>query len=318
MKKKYFSFFIIAIFIASILNSVSILAETAPDELELKEGTYVKGRYYTDADNETISTITLSVTKIWNITNSLDVIAIEQKMEYPSGSTDIFFGSTYSTIIMTELVWKHNRTVIYPAAKLKLVNSSDTIEATILDNPDYESMMDVDNLKVVLKDGTSYRIGEIDNSNPDYSKVIGMAFAWAIINAMLIIGYTYTWLAISPDTEDTQTVNYRNGTASVEDISSFTVGGKKYSTVHLQQSKKKVTSGIFSNYFNEVDAYYETKTGFLIKWKEKDYDTDELYIFEPSEIEIKASLIGNIDFSIYGALVAFAVLSFAVVARKKK
>lgn len=300
------------------MNSVSILAETAPDELELQEGTYVKGRYYKDANNETVATVTLTVSKIWNITSSLDAIAIEQKMEYPSGSTDIFFGSTYSTVIMTELVWKHNRTVIYPAAKLKLVNSSDTIEATILDNPDYESMMDTNNLKIVLKDGTSYRIGDIDSSIPDYSKVLGMAFAWAIINAVLLIGYTYTWLAISPETEDTQTINYRNGTASVEDISSFTVGGKKYSTIHLQQSKKKVTSGFFSNYFNEVDAYYETKTGFLIKWKEKDYDTDELYIFEPSEIEIKASLIGNIDFSIYGALIAFAVISFAVFVRKRR
>jgi len=175
------------------LNSVSILAETAPDELELQEGTYVKGRYYKDANNETVATITLTVSKIWNITKSLDVIAIEQKMEYPSGSTDIFFGSTYSTVIITELVWKHNRTIIFPAAKLKLVNSSDTIEATILDNPDYEAMQDTNNLKIVLKDGTNYRIGDIDSSSPDYSKVLGMAFAWAIINAVLLIGYTYTW-----------------------------------------------------------------------------------------------------------------------------
>ncbi|MHA1303862.1 MAG: hypothetical protein ACTSQE_12685 [Candidatus Heimdallarchaeaceae archaeon] len=317
-KNRITSFFIITLFILTSISSANVKGETASDQLELNVGTYVKGRYYAEATNETIANVKISVVKIWNISGSLDAVAIEQRMDYLSGSENLYFGDQFSTVIFTSLIWMHNRTIIFPAARLYLENSTYSADISVLDGNSIDEIKDIDNTKITFKDGSTYIWGSLETTDDRYWEIWGLMFAWALINAFLMFGNTYTWLAINPNTEEGMVVNYRNSTAQVEDYTSFTVDSKKHSTIHVHQAKNKVQEGIFTVYFNEIDAYYEDKTGFIIKWKEKDYNTDEISIFEPTEVNIESNIFGMIDFSFTSVFLGFMVLALSVLKLRRK
>ncbi len=319
-KKAVISIFLLIIFLTPMFSLPSlVMGETASDQLKVVAGSYVKGRYYAEQNNETLAHVTITVKKVWNITSSKNVVAIEKRYDYPAGAKNEFFSDSFSTIIMTELIWEHNRTVIYPAARLYLVNSTDSIDMSMLSYNTYDKITNVTNLVITFKDGSSYVYNEVSSSDSVYSKIMLYTFIWSIINVLLSVGYTYTNLAINPDTTDSMTVNYRNGTANVEDMTSFKIGDKKFDTIHLHQAKALVTSGIISAKFNEIDAYYENKNGLLVKWKETDYDTGKVKIFEPSEINIKTKgLLGSIDFPYMGVIIAITIIALPVIIMKRK
>ena len=94
----------------------------------------------------------------------------------------------------------------------------------------------------------------------------------------------------------------------------ITSNGVSYDTIHVKYDD---TFTFALDDLDEVDVYYEAKTGLLIRSIEKDTASDSQLEFLPSEVKIARA--GLIPFPITGIIVGFVAIGLiAVFIRKKK
>lgn len=316
IKTKFLSFLILGFLVTSICFSDLSKGVVAPDQLKLSPDSYVKGRFLLTNSTHSdlhLADMTIYVDKIWNTTDTYEnIIQITITMEpvieegNPLGIDDI------DIFEYTSWIFEHNRTTLLPGARIYIGNSTWAIAASVLHHTAIWGIQD-DYVDVnVTYEGSTYIYGDVDPLDPIYSDLSGIMFIYAIFNALLLSYFPYTILAISPEANVGDTINYYPSDGPVDAIIPITVGTKSYDTFKVDYVDTMVF-GLDEAADNNI--FYETKTGLLVRAIEDDVVDNEKREFAPTEIKIKTGLI---PYSFVGVIVSLMAIGLLVIYRKKK
>jgi hypothetical protein len=125
--------------------------------------------------------------------------------------------------------------------------------------------------------------------------------------------HAYTPYAINPDANVGDEIHYQPSNGDVDSDGTLSVSsGNNYDIL-------KVIYGDSFTFLvddvDEVDAFYEKRTGLLIRSIEKDTSSGSQFEFSPYEVVIKASLI---PFPFLGVIIGIIVIGISFIFRKQK
>lgn len=321
-KRMFLTIFIMGFLVSSILVSDLTKAIVASDKLELEVGNSVEGKLlYTNSTvtDELANYPSLIVEDIFTLTDvSLDVVQIKYDIAVPATGTDPLDMGDITDFEMTQLILVDNRTTILPAARLYMGNTTDNYEMTLLGATTYDELTDFNRTKITFANGSSY-IWEDYYGASIATEIGGLMFIFLLLNYGFMIQWMYTILAISPTANVGDNINYYNTYTDTTDLGEVidkpavtTSTGDSYDSIHV---KYEYTS-VFG-YWDapEVHAYYEAKSGLLIRIIEK--DGTEQYEFVPGDVNIGG--IGFTPYSTIGILVSLlSVGTLVIYLRKRK
>ncbi|MHA1407444.1 MAG: hypothetical protein ACTSSG_08700 [Candidatus Heimdallarchaeaceae archaeon] len=323
-KAKILSLIVLGVLIPSIYFSALTKAVVASDQLELTKGTTVTGKVlYSNSTvtDELLYYSTLTVEDIFNLTDvNLNVVQFKNALSIPSGSSDPLGFGDVDMFELTSLFFEHNRTTILPAARIFIGNATYTVEISVLGHgyTKYSQFMNLNNTYITFKNGTSYRYGDVEPGDMGYYDITMYMLIYAILNYGLVQYYKWTLWAISPTANVGDKINYVDTDSDVDALGTVidmpavtTSNGDSYDTIHV-----KYAYTYLFGYWDapEVNAYYDAKTGMLLRVIESD-GTNQ-YEFVPGEVTIaKKSLL---PFPFAGAIVSFVAIGLIVTLVKKR
>lgn len=315
-KIKLFTLFILGLIIASIYFSAYSQAVVASDQLSLKADSYVKGKYLfsnTTVFDLELADITLNIDKIFDdVGTTFTYVQLTATVEIAIGQENFMGWEDMTTVSYTSLIFEHNRTTFLPAARLYASNSSFSFEVSVVHLDTIEEMMEMNNTKITI-DGTSYILGDVDPLNPIYAEVLYYYLIFVFYNAVILDYHNFTPFAINPSANVGDTIRYIPTNGLVESEGSLlTSEGNSHNILYVKYDD---TFTFLTDDVDEVDAYYESKTGLLIRSIEKDTSSSSQFEFSPYEIDIKASLI---PFPFIGVIIGMIAIGLTTVLIRKK
>lgn len=324
MKKKelFYFVFLVSVLLTSVYFTDTAKSLTASDQLELKAGSYVDGKvYYSNSTvtDEPIYRVHIGVEKIINATDvGLNVVLFNYTVYVAEGEENDFL-EEFTKLEMDALVFEHNRTTILPAARLVLANDTFSVEISLIEGETLEYWSDINNTKVTFNNGTSYKVGEMEPGDFGYTEIAMWLLVYALYNALLFMYQMRTLFAISPTANIDDRINYydmsafQDALAPVVDKPQITdANGKTHDTIHVKYENTAIVS--FDT--TTVDAYYETKTGLLIRSVET--VGSEIYEFVPSDVVIKKGILGLIPFPFVDVALGFMAIGLLTLYLKKR
>lgn len=306
----------LSLLIFTLLLSSYTQGLVAPDQLEVTVGSYVKGKMLfsntTHSDHHTAN-VEISVVDIFNATDiSLNIVAISVTTEILD--SDAFDMGPFTTFSYTSLIFEHNRTTILGVAQLLLSNSTYSAEMSILHKKKFSEFTNFNNSRITI-DSYIITFGDLSVADPKYEEVNGLMLMVLILNYGLLMEFPYTILAISPQANVGDTINFELADGSVQGKPAITTpDGSSYDTIHVEYSNAFVVG--FDD-VDEVEVYYDAKTGFVLRSVEKDTASNSQFEFVPQEIKIAKS--GLLPFPFLEVLIAVTVFGIiTIIYRKRK
>jgi hypothetical protein len=314
-KKVKFSIVLLSVLISSILIADLSKGVLISDQLEIKNGSYVDGKvFYSDGGvtDDLFSYARIQVEDIFTTTDTSDkLIQINVAHEMQPDYGNFYFAYLFNEtkVEMTHLAFYDNRTTLLAFARVYVENGTDSLEITNLGYTKMSELLDVNNTKITVTNGTSYTLGSMTLAQYIYfGPYLSDYFGWQFF---LVDEYQWTILGISPIANVGDTVNYNKIKGDVVGKPAVTSSlGKSFDTINVKYTG---TSLIGWDDFIEVNAYYDIETGFLIKIVEEDIGVK--FEFIPGEIKFSS----GIPFSTTGIVLGLAVIGLiAYFIRKKK
>ncbi len=314
---KIITIFVLGLLVFSLYFSAFSQAVLVSDQLVLKAGSNVKGKYLfsnTTVSDLEIAELILKVDRIFTdnattfsfvqITTTLEVVAGQ---ENPIGLENITLFS------YTSIIFEHNRTTLLPAARLYMSNSTYSLEVSVLYLDGIDEMQDFNNANVTYE-GSSYIFKDVDPLDPIYGDLFFAVLLAAMVNVDMLNSQLYTPYAINPSANSADTIHYDPTNGVVKGTATMlTSDGNSHDAIHVEYANT-FTFGFDD--VDEVDAYYETKTGLLIRSIEKDTASDAHFEFVASEIDIQAGLL---PFPFLGVVIGIIAIGLtAIFIRKRK
>ncbi len=318
IKNKILAVSILVILVSSVYFSAMTKAVVASDQLELKVNSSVEGKVlYTNSTitDHPLFNVTISVDEIFNATDvALELYKI--KVAYDVLDEEYFGGDGLSKMEMTHIVFKHNRTTLLAGARLFMGNATFSVELTVLHLNTVAEWQELNNTRITFNNGTSYVFGDMSPGDFGYNDIIGHMLGYAIINFGLTLNWPRTLIGINPTVNIGDTINFFDTTTDtatlgdvIETVEVTTTGGKAVDTIHVQFAN----NSLFGWDDFQCDAFYETKTGLLIRIIET--DGTETYEFVPEAV----NKVGLIPFPFSGIIVGFIAIGLiAIFTRRKK
>jgi hypothetical protein len=338
-KAQYLSFILLIFFASSLYTTVPSRAVIAPNQLELIKGSYVDGRLF--YSNSTVTNLLVSHPKISveSILEPLDIsyklYEIRYKVDFISGTFNPLGNPYHDFMELTHLVFMHNRTTLFPAAKFATGNSTHYFEASVLEYNTITDMLDFNNTRLTFNSST-YIWKDVTVSHPYYDEFEEIMFIFTILNLLNIKEfYKWTLLGISPSANVSDQINYVNTNLNVDEL------GDVINKIPIPTSSGPIVNATHVNYdytsvfgwwdAPEVDAYYEEETGLLIQMVETDgiikYEflptTVHIEKLEPTndsngETDTNTGNTFTINNSMLGVALGLATLCVYVILRRKK
>ena len=330
-----FAFFLLASFNNLNLSRGIVVS----NQLELLTGSYVEGRLL--YSNSTVSDLhvsfpTIKIKDIFTTTDvSFEFVHIAYKQEMIPGINHPAIGDEMDFLEMNHLIFTHNRTTFLPAARLVMGNSTYYSEASILGYDSIADLTNLNNTKITINED-SYIWGDVSPVDPFYDDLVNIMFSFVMINSGWKEYYTWTLLGISPSANVSDQINYFDTYNYVPELGTVidkphipTSSGPSFNTTHVHYEYNSVF-GFWDA--PEIEAYYEAKTGMLIRLIET--DGIEKYEFLPDVVHIEIPKTnetdgengddtdnGNtftIDFSIPGVTLGISALCTLIILRRRK
>ena len=318
-KARIMTILLLGLFVTSIYFSASTKAVVASDQLELAVDSYVEGKLLytnTTVTDHLLYYPTITVEEVINATDvNLEFYKI--KVAYEIIDEEYMGSGGFNQMEMTHLVFKHNRTTLLGAARLFMGNATFSVELTVLHLDTVTEWTDLDNTKITFNNGTTYIYGDMGPTDFGYLEILGYMLGYAIMNFGLSILWVRTLIGINPNVNVGDKINFfdtNSATATLGDVTEIdeitTTGGKSVETIQVYFEYNSLFG--WDDY--QCDAFYETKTGLLVRIIET--DGTETFEFVPEEVSIKAGLI---PFPFVGIIVGFVAIGLvAIFARRKK
>ncbi|NPD88855.1 MAG: hypothetical protein HGN29_09020 [Asgard group archaeon] len=307
--------FILGLLIASMNFSAFSQAVVVSNQLSLKADSYVKGKYLysnTSVFDLELADITINIDKIFDdVGTTFTFVQITTTMEVATGQENPLGLEDITTFSYTSLIFEHNRTTFLPAARILASNASFSLEISVIYLDTIGEMMEQNNTKITI-DGSSYIFGDVDSLSPIYIDVLYYLLFFIYFNDDLLDYHKYTPFAINPDANVGDTIRYVPTNGLVEAEGSLLTNGNSYDILHVRYDN---TFAFLMDDVDEIEVYYESKTGLLIRSIEKDTSSDSQFELSPYEIEIKAS---SIPFPFFGAIISLVAIGITIVFLRKK
>jgi len=305
----------LGVIISSVYFSALTKGAVAPDLLEITKDSYVKGKLlYTNSSvaDHLVSNNEITVVNIVNFTDiALNMIQI--RVSYDVVDPEFLDMEGITHMDYTSLVLESNRTLAFPVVELTMSNSSFSAKASLLDETTVDGVTNLNNTKVTI-DGTTYLFGDVDVNHTKYDEIIEIMLGLVFFNLALALEFEYTIFAISPQANVADTINFSPSDGSVIDKPAvITSLGDSYDTIHVSYDDT-FTLGLDD--VDEVEAFYDAKTGLLLRFIEKDTASSSQLEFQPSEVSIARA--GLIPFPFTGIIVGFLAIGLIAVFIKKK
>lgn len=264
-----------------LLSSLTVRSETAPNLLELTEGTIIIGEIY---HNEIWGDWNFSIDKIWH-----DPFFDEDIVEL---TRDFIHDSPYnptvnvSREIATSLIVKDNRTVYLPFVSYYVETIDYNI--TIFLNYTTDLNMTEDDLMVTYN-GTTYIFNDIDPGALIYANVSYWFMTWAIGNAFELDLMPLTKYAISPQATIGQEIEFGNYTGEVMGFKEYYISETEYfEVIEVYHNETVVNIDIFGTddpyTIGETTLLYEKNTGIVLHWLEYNSSADKYYYYNATEV----------------------------------
>ncbi|MHA1684863.1 MAG: hypothetical protein ACTSYD_00495 [Candidatus Heimdallarchaeaceae archaeon] len=324
MKKReiIFSTLIVSIILSSVFLTDLAKGLTVSDQLELKAGSYVEGKvYYSNSTvtDEFAYNLHIGVEKIINATDvNMNLILFNYIITAETGDEALGLEDV-GTLELDALVFEHNRTTLLPAARMYMANSTFGVEISVLEGNSVEYWTNFNNTRITFDNGTSYRYGDMSSGDFGYTEVSLYMFIYLIFNVALWTYQKWTLFAISPTANNGDKVHYYNADSDTDSLGTVIdkpqitdLEGKTHDAIHVKYDGGAMITG-FDDY--TVDAYYEAKTGLLIRSVET--DGTETYEFSPSKVVIKTGLLPFPFVGVTVSLMAIGLLSLYLKKRRK-
>ena len=316
-KNKVLTIFILGVLISSVYFSALTKGAVAPDLLELTKDSYVKGKLlFTNSTHSDLLAANNEITVV-NIVNFTDIALnmIQIRVSYDVVNDELLDMEGIDHMHYTSLVLENNRTIGLPVVEYAISNSTYSMSASLLDETTVDGLMNFNNTKVTI-DGTTYIAGDVDSSHVKYDEVSEIMLGFIFFNIGIGYEFNYTIYGISPQANVGDVINFgppRLGSV-IDKPAVITSNGDSYDTIHVKYDD---TFTFALDDLDEVDVYYEAKTGLIIRSIEKDTASSSQLEFQPSEINIARA--GLIPFPITSIIVGFLAIGLiAVFIRKRK
>ena len=312
-KAQFMTILLLGLFVASIYSAALTKAVVASDQLELEVDTSVTGKLYytnTTVTDHLVFNPTITVESIVNATDvNLEFYLV--KVAYEIIDDEYMGGDEFNSIEFTHVIFKHNRTTLLGAGRLFMGNSTFSVTMTVLHHDTVAEWTDLDNTKITFNNGTTYIYGDMVPTDFGYNDILGYMLAYAIFNFGLSILWVRTLIGINPNVNVGDKINfYDTNTATealadvTETVEITTSGGKAVETIHVYYEY----TSLFGWDDYECDAFYETKTGLLVRIIET--DGIETFEFVPETVNVK---VGIIPFPTVGIIVGFMAIGLVAI-----
>ena len=316
-KKTILSFFILGFLFASIITSDLSKGLVASDQLEVNNGSYVKGDYLITNDthtNELLWNMEIEVEKSFKPRDSSNKLT-QIKVTYNySTNTEFAFIESMDVFELTHLIFEHNRTTLLAAARLFIANSTWSVEISTLHQNSIIDLVNENKTRITYGNGTSYNFEEVAPSETVYPELASLVNFWQGFNFFILEEWAWTFLAISPTAETGDTITYTEAFGNVVDTPELLfLNLGTYNTIQVEYVNT-TTFGL--EIFKTVEVYYESKTGLLIKSTE-DYPAYNITMrFVPTEIKITSNILPLV-LGISIAVIVIAGITVIYIKKKK-
>lgn len=307
------------VFIFMLLAVNFTQAAQAPDELGLKVGSYVRGTLTYEGEPEQLeglldATGEIRVSGLWTDEDTgLEVYEISQKTVY---SEAVETNESWTEVETTSLIFKENRSVIWPALVLSYKNSTDYITVSIDHQHDLGFLEgNIDALIIIEYNGIKYNASELDSEDPNYEFLFSYYFAYALANVLMLLIEPVTTLAVSPATENGQDVQYGIYSGQAVSYETIKVKNKNFDTVKVHIEAAIIEIEGITLYISESYRYYERNTGLIIQFSNFDPMYNLTSTFTPTKVHIAGTSFLPLDMS---WLIALPILGFTFYLFKKR
>lgn len=303
-------------FVVFLLSSLTVRSETAPNLLELTEGTLVIGDIY---QNDIFGELNFSIDRIFHDSfTDEDIVELTRDFIHTPPYDPVV---NVSREIVTSLVVNDNRTVLLPAASYYVEYDDENITVFL----DYTDDLNIteDDLKVTYN-GTTYTYYEIDPESQLYSNVSYWVFTWAIGNAFELQMMPLTNYAISPQATIGQEIEYGQYNGSVVGFTEYYISETEYfDAIEVHHDEVIVIINIFGTdepyTIGEATLLYEKNTGIILHWLEYNSTADKYYYYNATEvIGINPIVIPEFSIPFIAVLSSILIAIPILIGRRKK
>lgn len=281
MHMKRYNKFLACFCVVFLLSSLTVRSETAPNLLELTEGTVIIGEVF---HNDIFGNWNFSIDKIW-----YDSFLDEDIVEL---TRDFIHEPPYDPIvnvsreIATSLILKDNRTAILPVASYYVETVDYNI--TVFLNYTIDLNITEDDLMITYN-GTTYIFNDIDPGELFYDIVSYWMMTWATANVFELQLMPLTKYAISPQATIGQEIEYGQYNGSVVGFTEYYISETEYfEVIEVHHDESIVIINIFGTddpyTIGESTLLYEKNTGIVVHWLEYNSTSDKYYYYNATEV----------------------------------
>ncbi|MBY9001783.1 MAG: hypothetical protein KGD64_12770 [Candidatus Heimdallarchaeota archaeon] len=305
------------IFVVFFLSSLTVRSETAPNLLDLTEGTVIIGDIYL---SETYGQFNFSVDRIfYDSFFDEDFVELSRAMNHTPPYDPTF---KVKNEIATSLVVKDNRTVYLNLASYYI----ETVDYNITVFVDYTDDLNMteDDLKVTYN-GTTYTYNTIDPGEPFYDLVSFWTMNWALANLfdkqmMPLLKY-----AISPQATIGQEILYGQYNGTVVGFTEYYISETEYfEAIEVHHDETIVIINIFGSdqpyTFGDTTLLYEKNTGIILHWLEYNSSAGYYYYYNATDVIGLVPIIVVPEFSVpFIAVISSILIAIPIlIARRKR
>ncbi len=313
-RKAKLSIALLSLLVCSIMVADLSKGILISDQLEVKNGSKVEGKIFLSTAVTTdalFAYATIEVEDYFTTSDTAeDVIQIKLSLEIQSDFYGNYFNylSNESKVEMTHLILYDDRETFLPLARVYVENGTDSIELNRLGSIKKSELLDVNRTTITYANGTSYVLATIPYDV--YTIIDNMLLDFFDWNDIFVMLYGWTLLGISPIANIGDTVNhYLNLGHVVAKPAVTTSTGKTYDTIQVKYQDNTLFGWFEAE---EINAFYEIETGFLIKIIEE--AKSETIEFVPGDI-IWGS---GVPFPTVGIVLGLAALGLITYFNRKK
>ncbi len=291
-KKTILSFLILGFLVISIFTSDLSKGALASDQLEINKGSYVKGNYLITNNthtNEFIWNVDIEIEKSVKpkgSKNKLNQIKISQ---YNFTNDEMSPVEGMDRFERTQLVFDHNRTTLLLAARIFVSNSTYSVEISTLHHSNIVDILNETKARITYGNGTVFDFEDVSLIDPEYSELSSLVSFWIYYNTFMLSERPWTIHAISPKAQIGDTITFDEAFGNVVDTPELLfLNLGTYNTLHVEYVN---TTCFFAELFLEVEVYYESKTGLMIRSVEDYPPANTSLLFIPTEIKITSNIL---------------------------
>ncbi len=303
-----------------LIPSLSVKATEEPsDYLIIAEGSYSHGNYIVNGTN--MGNLTVMVTAEWEFDDINGTILEFTKIyEFNENYTNMnrpileTIKTDWTMVSLSSLVWRENRTYVLPFSEISIKN--DTYSFCLsLKQANYRDTIDM-NKFFSISNGSFVSWENFDEEYHNYHEVSDfLAFLQNNNNLYKHTNNSYTSLAISPQIEMNQHINFRSSQAEMVNYTEIPLESSEVKTIHIKQEGYSTTINETETDYNSINAYYDRKSGLLLKMIEYNETINEEIEFQPIYKKIR---VERVSVKFLPIFIATIPISFITIKAKRK